>query len=95
MQTYFNIGWGATLIYSIIFCFLILLDVDYVTRCPIFHNKIWKVPGQLSLYIYVIHFPVLIFTAMGMGLRGAAARSMANGVVISEEVCLLYTSRCV
>lgn len=88
MQNYFNIGWGPTLIYSIIFCFLILLDVDYVSRCPITHSKIWKVPGQMALYIYVIHFPVLIFTALALGLKGSAARSMANGVVVSEDVTL-------
>ena len=82
MQNYFNIGWGATLIFSIFFCFSILLDVDYLSRCPIFHNKIWKTPGSLSLYIYVIHFPVLIFTALAMGLQGSAARSMANGVTL-------------
>lgn len=83
MQNYFNIGWGATFIFSIFFCFFILLDADYLNRCPILHSKIWKVPGQLSLYIYVIHFPVLIFTAMAMGLKGAAARSMANGVTVT------------
>lgn len=82
MQNYFNIGWGPTMIFSVFFCFFVLLDVDYISRCPIWHNKIWKVPGQLSLYIYVIHFPVLIFTALAMGLKGSAARSMANGVTV-------------
>lgn len=82
MQNYFNIGWGPTFIFSIFFCFFILLDVDYLSRCPIIHNRIWKVPGQLSLYIYVIHFPILIFTAMAMGLKDSAARSMANGVTV-------------
>lgn len=88
MKNYFNIGWGATLIFSIVFCFLILLDKDAVSRCPLTHNKIWKVPGQLSLYIYVIHFPILIFTALALGLKDSAARSMANGVKVSEEVTL-------
>lgn len=82
MQTYFNIGWGPTLIFSILFCFFILLDVDYLSRCPLTRNKIWALPGKLSLYIYAIHFPVLIFTALGTGLQGSAARSMANGVTI-------------
>lgn len=88
MKNYFNIGWGPTLIFSIIFCFLILLDVDWVSRCPVIHNKIWKVPGQMSLYIYVIHFPILIFVALAMGLKDSAARSMANGVKVSEEITL-------
>jgi hypothetical protein len=82
VQNYFNIGWGATMIFSVFFCFFVLLDVDWLSRCPIWHNKIWKVPGQLSLYIYVIHFPVLIFTALAMGLKDSAARSMANGVSV-------------
>ena len=82
VQNYFNIGWGATMLFSITFCFFVLLDVDFLSRCPVWHNKIWKVPGQLSLYIYVIHFPVLIFTALAMGLKNAAARSMANGVTV-------------
>ncbi len=88
MTNYFNIGWGPTMIFSILFCFFILLNVDYCTRCPIISNKIWKVPGQLSLYIYVIHFPILIFTAMALGLKGAAARSMANGVTLESGVTL-------
>ena len=82
MQNYFNIGWGATMLFSIFFCFFILLDVDYISRCPIWHNKIWKVPGALSMYFYVIHFPVLIFTALAFGLKGSAERSMANGVTV-------------
>lgn len=85
MQNYFNIGWGATFLYSIFFCFFILLDVDYVSRCPLIHNKIWKTPGALSMYIYIIHFPVFIFTAIAMGLKGSAARSMANGVSVETS----------
>ncbi len=88
MMNYFNIGWGATMIYSIIFCFLILLNVDYLTRCPITNNKLWQLPGKLSLYIYVLHFPILIFTAMATGLQGAAARSMANGVTLENGTVL-------
>ena len=83
MKNYFRIGWGATMIFSVFFCFCILLEKDPITRCPIWHSKIWKLPGALSLYFYVIHFPVLIFTALAFGLKGSAARSMANGVTVT------------
>lgn len=88
MTNYFNIGWGPTFIFSIFFCFFTLLNVDYLTKCPIISNKIWKIPGQLSLYIYVLHFPILIFTAIALGLQGAAARSMANGMTLENGVTL-------
>lgn len=70
VKEYLDWGWGPTFILSVVFCFFILLDVDYCSRCPIFHSKIWNIPGKLSLYIYMIHFPVLIFTAMAFGLKG-------------------------
>lgn len=88
MTSYFNIGWGPTLLFSIIFCFFILLNVDYCTRFPVISSKIWSTPGKLSLYIYVIHFPILIFTALASGLKGAAARSMANGIKLENGAVL-------
>ena len=67
---YFNIGWVNVHLLSIIFSFLVLLNVDYCTRFPLFSSKIWKIPGRLALYIYSIHFPLLVFLAMAMGFKG-------------------------
>ena len=65
----FNIGWGATFVYTTLFSFLCLLNVDWVTRCPIFASKIWRIPGRLALYVYMIHYPIMTFVMLAMGMR--------------------------
>ena len=67
---YFNIGWGATYILTVFFSFFVLLNVDKCTRLPLFSGKIWRIPGKLSFYIYMLHFPIIIFTGMAMGMKG-------------------------
>lgn len=69
LGTAFNVGWGAMFFYSTVFSFFILLNVDYVTRFPLFASKIWRVPGRLSLYIYMIHYPLMTFVMLAMGLH--------------------------
>lgn len=63
-----NVGWPATFVYCLIFMFLTLLNQDIVTRCPIWANRIWAVPGKMALYIYALHYPIIsiVMTAMGI-----------------------------
>lgn len=67
---WFNLSWANVHLLSIIFSFLVLLNVDKCTRFPLFASKIWGLPGRLALYVYAIHFPIIVFVAMAMGLRG-------------------------
>ncbi|MDR1644101.1 MAG: hypothetical protein LBT59_30760 [Clostridiales bacterium] len=64
-----NIGWGATFVYTSIFSFLCLLNIDAVTRFPLWASKIWKVPGRLALYIYMLHYPVIYFVFLALGIN--------------------------
>ena len=64
----FHIGWGATFFITTVFTFFCLLNVDYVTRCPIFSSKIWRIPGRLALYIYMVHYPLLSYCMLAMGM---------------------------
>lgn len=40
-----------------IFVFLTLLNQDYLTK--ILNQPIWKYPGKLALYIYMLHYPII------------------------------------
>lgn len=63
----FSIGWGAMFFWTTAFSFLCLLNVDAVTRCPIFSSKIWHTPGRMSLYIYMTHYPIMTFVLLALG----------------------------
>lgn len=67
---WFNISWVNVHLLSTIFSFLVLLNKDHCTRFPLFSSKIWALPGRLALYVYAIHFPLITFIAMAMGLKG-------------------------
>jgi peptidoglycan/LPS O-acetylase OafA/YrhL len=67
---YLNLGWGATYFLTIFFSFFVLLNVDKCTRFPLFSSKIWQLPGRLAFYIYMLHFPIIIFTGIVMGMKG-------------------------
>lgn len=88
MGQYFNIGWVNVHLLSIIFSFLVLLNVDGCTRFPLFSSKIWKVPGRLALYIYSIHFPILVFVALAMGLKGQIL-SAETAAVLAPKLIMM------
>lgn len=65
---YLDFGWGVTFLISTIFTFLCVFNQDYFTRLPIFANKIWKTPGRLAMYIYVLHYPIILFVTRALGI---------------------------
>jgi hypothetical protein len=89
-----NIGWGATFVYTTIFSFLCLLNVDFATRFPVFSSKIWKVPGRLALYIYMLHYPVIIYVMLAMGKRPGTFDQEAGKIhavyAITLVICLVF-----
>ena len=92
----FNIGWGATFFYTTVFSFLCLLNVDAVTRCPIFSSKIWRVPGRMAMYVYMIHYPVMTFVLLAMGChpntweQNADKITPAYFIVLAVSLVLSY-----
>lgn len=88
MGQYFNVGWVNVHLLSIVFSFLVLLNVDGCTRFPLFSSKIWKIPGRLALYIYSIHFPVLVFTALAMGLKGTILSPETAAAVVPRLIMM-------
>ena len=91
----FNIGWGAMFFYTTVFSFFTLLNVDYVTRCPIFSSKIWRIPGRLALYIYMIHYPLMTAVMLAMGMHPGAAFDPSSlyvvfGITTGVSVVLSY-----
>lgn len=86
---FFSLGWGATYILTIFFSFFVLLNVDKCTRFPLFSSKIWKTPGRLSFYIYMLHFPIIIFTSMAMGFKGIVL-TPDTAATVAPKVFLMY-----
>lgn len=58
-HTLFTTDFYFTTIHGIaaIMTFLTLLNQDYLTK--LLNHKIWKYPGKLALYIYMLHFPII------------------------------------
>lgn len=58
-HTLFTTGFYFTTIHALcaILTFLTLLNQDYLTK--LLNHKIWKYPGKLALYIYMLHFPIV------------------------------------
>lgn len=81
---YLDFGWGVAYILSTIFTFLCVLNQDYFTRLPIFASKIWKVPGRLSMYIYVLHYPIILFVTRALGI------TTGMGDVYLEKINLIF-----
>lgn len=67
---YFNLDWANVHLLSLIFTFLVLLNVDKCTRFPLFSSKIWKTPGRMAFYFYMLHWPIIYIVALAMGMRG-------------------------
>lgn len=84
----FSIGWGASFFYTTVFSFLCLLNVDAVTRCPIFSSKIWRIPGRMAMYIYMIHYPVMTFVFLAMGCRPGTYEQNAGKVTPAYFITL-------
>ena len=70
LGVYFNLGWANVHLLTLIFTFLVLLNVDKCTRCKIFSSKIWATPGRLAFYFYMLHWPMLYVVAMCLGMQG-------------------------
>jgi len=84
LYEYLDFGWGVTFLVSAIFTFLCVFNQDYFTRLPIFSNKIWKIPGRLSMYIYVLHYPIILFVTRAMGITAGM------GDVYLEKINLIF-----
>lgn len=65
---YLDFGWGVTFLLSTIFTFLCVFNVDFFTRLPIFSTKLWKTPGRLAMYIYMLHYPIILLVTRAMGI---------------------------
>lgn len=85
---WFNIGWVNVHLLSIAFSFLVLLNKDYCTRFPLFSSKIWALPGRLALYVYAIHFPLITFISMAMGLKGQVLSVETVGTMAPKLILL-------
>ncbi len=59
----YHMIWGTTFTFAtinglcLIIVFLVLLNKDYLTA--ILNKPIWKYPGKLALYIYMLHYPII------------------------------------
>jgi hypothetical protein len=76
----FHVGWGVNFTLSAIFTLLVLLNVDHVTRFPLFSTKLWRLPGRLAMYVYMVHYPIIIFIVRALGYRRGAADGFVENV---------------
>ena len=67
---YFNLGWASVHLMTLIFTFLVVLNVDKCTRFKLFSSKIWATPGRMAVYFYMLHWPMLYIVAMCLGMKG-------------------------
>ena len=67
---WFNLHWAAVHMWTLIFTFLVLLNKDACTRCKIFSSKIWKTPGRMAFYFYMLHWPIIYIVALCLGMHG-------------------------
>ena len=67
---YFNLNWASVHLMTLIFTFLVLLNVDKCTKFKLWNNKIWATPGRMAVYFYMLHWPILYIVAMCLGMRG-------------------------
>jgi hypothetical protein len=84
LAQYVNLGWESVHILTIFFSFLVLLNVDKCTRFPLFSGKIWGTPGRMALYIYMLHFPIIVFTGMAMGFPGTVLTPETASAIIPK-----------
>lgn len=96
VSQYLNLGWEAVHVLTMFFSFFVLLNVDKCTRFPLFSSKIWQTPGRLAFYIYMLHFPLILFTAMAMGLKGTVlsaetAAQVAPQLIVMTGVAIVVS----
>lgn len=92
LAQYVNLGWESVHILSMIFSFLLLLNVDKCTRFPLTNNKIWSTPGRLAFYIYMLHFPIIVFCGMALGMKGTILSPETAVNVVPQVMTLLIVS---
>lgn len=89
---WFNLGWVNVHLLSVVFSFLVLLNVDGCTRFPVFSSKIWGVPGRMALYVYALHFPIIMFVMMAMGLNGQTLSAETAATLIPQQMLVTVIS---
>lgn len=88
IYNYLDFGWGVAFLVSTIFTLLCLLNVDYLTRFPLFSSKIWAVPGRLAMYIYVLHYPIILFVARAFGITAGIGEiyNEKSGMILAVSI---------
>jgi peptidoglycan/LPS O-acetylase OafA/YrhL len=85
-----NVSWGSVHLLSIIFTFLVLLNVDGFTKA--LNWKIWAVPGRMAMYVYMFHFPIIVMTALAMGVTDKTKfTQMPVVLAVAVVVVLLFS----
>lgn len=79
---YLDFGWGVTFLVSSIFTFLCLLNVDYFTRLPLFASKLWKTPGRLAMYVYMLHYPIILFVTRALGITKGMGETYTQKIAL-------------
>lgn len=57
----FSFGWGSAYLLALLFTFLLVLNKDGATKFA--NRKFLGTLGALSMYIYILHYPVVIFAS--------------------------------
>ena len=89
---YFNMGWGSVHVLTFFFSFFVLLNVDKCTRFPLFSGRIWRIPGRMAFYMYMLHFPIIVFCAMLMGFKGTLLTPQTVSTVAPRLTILLVVT---
>lgn len=80
-HTLFTTNFYFTTIHALcaILIFLTLLNEDYLTK--LLNHRIWKYPGKLALYIYMLHFPIIDVLYKSFNITNLACLAIITVVV--------------
>lgn len=81
-----EVGWLSFYLISLAFTFLTCLNADYLTQ--LLNRKVFDVPGRLSMYLYMFHFPAIVATVLILGVERASNIPMLIGMVIVESLII-------
>ncbi len=87
--------WGATFTFAtinglcLIIVFLVLLNKDYLTS--LLNKPIWKYPGKLALYIYMLHYPIIGVLQKVCNINNTTVKGLHTIYILTYVITILLS----
>lgn len=89
----YHMIWGTTFTFAtinglcLIIVFLVLLHKDYLTK--VLDLSIWKYPGKLALYIYMLHYPIIGVLQKVMNIDNTTVGGLHTICILTYVITIL------